>query len=66
MEGQIIIELASNLGFAMIDRMLGGQGVPIDRERDFSDIEMVILEKIIVLCMQLMKDPWKNVVDIDP
>ena len=50
----------------MIDRMLGGQGVPIDRERDFSDIEMVILEKIIVLCMQLMKDPWKNVVDIDP
>ncbi len=66
LKGQIIIELASNLGFAMIDRMLGGQGVPIDRERDFSDIEMVILEKIIVLCMQLMKDPWKNVVDIDP
>ena len=66
LKGQIIIELASNLGFAMIDRMLGGQGVPIDRERDFSDIEMVILEKIIVLCMQLMKDPWKNVVDINP
>ena len=66
LNGNIIIEMAANLGFAMIDRMLGGQGVPIDRERDFSDIEMVILEKIMVLCMQLMKDPWKNVVDIDP
>lgn len=64
--GQIILELAPNLGFAMIDRMLGGQGVSIDKERDFSDIELVILEKIVVLCMSLMKDPWKNVVDVDP
>jgi len=66
LQGQIIIELAPNLGFAMIDRMLGGQGVPIDKERDFSDIELVILNKVMVVCMQLMKDPWKNVIDIDP
>ncbi len=64
--GQVIIELAPNLGFAMIDRMLGGQGVPIEKERDFSDIELVILEKIMILCMSLMKDPWKNVVDVEP
>ena len=30
LNGDIIIELASNLGFAMIDRMLGGQGQPLD------------------------------------
>ena len=64
--GSIIIELGSNLGFAMIDRMLGGQGVPIERNRDYSEIELVILEKILILCMQLMKEPWRNVVDIDP
>ncbi len=64
--GSVIIELAPNLGFAMIDRMLGGQGVPIDKTRDFSDIELTILDKIVVLCMQLMKDPWRNVVDLDP
>ncbi len=66
LQGQIILELAPNLGFAMIDRMLGGQGVPIDKERDFSDIELVILNKIMTICMQLMRDPWKNVVDIEP
>ena len=64
--GSIIIELGSNLGFAMIDRMLGGQGNPIERNRDYSEIELTILEKIIILCMQLMKEPWRNVVDIDP
>ncbi|MBR5579562.1 MAG: flagellar motor switch protein FliM [Lachnospiraceae bacterium] len=64
--GSIIIDLASNLGFAVIDRMLGGQGAPLKKGRDFSDIELSIVEKILVLCMQLMKEPWKNVVEINP
>ena len=64
--GSIILDLSSNLGFAIIDRMLGGQGMPLKKGRDFSDIELTIIEKILVLCMQLMKDPWKNVVEINP
>ncbi len=66
LQGSIIIELAPNLGFAMIDRMLGGQGVPIEKGRDFSEIELTIIDKVITLCMQLMKEPWKNVIDINP
>ncbi len=64
--GNIIIDLSPNLGFAMIDRMLGGQGTPLEKNRDFSEIEMTILEKIIIVCMQLMREPLKNVVDISP
>ncbi|MBR5799934.1 MAG: flagellar motor switch protein FliM [Lachnospiraceae bacterium] len=66
LNGSIIIELATNLGFAMIDRMLGGQGVPLERPRDFSEIEMTILEKVMIICMQLMREPWRNVVDVAP
>ena len=66
LNGNIIIEMAANLGFAMIDRMLGGQGASIDKTRDFSEIELTILDKILVMCMQLMKEPWRNVVDVDP
>ena len=66
LNGSIIIELSPNLGFAMIARMLGGPGLPLEKNRDFSEIEMTIIEKLMVLCMQLMKDPWKNVLDINP
>ena len=66
LSGNIIMELASNLGFAMIDRMLGGQGNPLNKNREFSEIEMSILEKIMVICMQLIREPWKNVIDINP
>ena len=64
--GNIIIELSPNLGFAMIDRMLGGQGVPLEKNRDLSEIEMIILQKLMVVCMQLMREPWRNVLDINP
>lgn len=64
--GTIIMELSTNLGFAMIDRMLGGQGKSLSKTRDFSDIEMTIIYKIIVLCMQHMREPWKNVTSIEP
>lgn len=64
--GNIIIELSPNLGFAMIDRMLGGQGIPLEKSRDFSEIEMTILQKLMVVCMQLMREPWRNVIDVNP
>ncbi|MCR5801723.1 MAG: flagellar motor switch protein FliM [Lachnospiraceae bacterium] len=64
--GNIIIDLATNLGYAMIDRMLGGAGTPLDKNRDFSEIEMSILQKVLVMFTQLLRDPWRNVVDISP
>ena len=46
--------------------MLGGQGNPLEKNREFSEIEMAILEKLIIICMQMMREPWKNVLDINP
>lgn len=66
LNGNVIMELSPNLGFAMIDRMLGGQGTPLEKNRDFSEIEMTILQRLLVICMQLMREPWKNVLDINP
>ncbi|MBQ3792976.1 MAG: flagellar motor switch protein FliM [Lachnospiraceae bacterium] len=64
--GNIIMELSPNLGFSMIDRMLGGKGLPLEKSRDFSEIELTLLERIMVICMQLLREPWKNVLDINP
>lgn len=66
LNGTIIMELAANLGFAIIDRMLGGQGYPLDKNREFSEIELSIIEKIMTICMQLFREPWKNVIELSP
>lgn len=64
--GTIIMELSATVAFAIIDRMLGGAGEPLERNREFSEIENRIVEKIMVICIQLLREPWKNVVEISP
>lgn len=66
LNGNIIIEIATNLCYAMLDRMLGGSGRPLEKSREFSDIELTILQKLLVMFTQLLREPWKNVVDISP
>jgi len=66
LNGNVMVELAANLGYAIIDRMLGGQGNPLDKNREFSEIELAIIEKIIVVCVRLLREPWKNVIEISP
>ncbi|MCR5676492.1 MULTISPECIES: flagellar motor switch protein FliM [Agathobacter] len=66
LNGNIIIEMASNLGYAIVDRMLGGQGGTLERIRDFSEIELLIIERIFVVCVNLLSEPWANVMDVHP
>ena len=44
LEGNVILELASNLGFAIVDRLLGGGGEPLEKSREFTEIELIIIE----------------------
>lgn len=66
LQGNIILELASNLGYAIVDRMLGGAGVPLEKSRDFSEIELLIIERIMNVCTNLLREPWQHVVEIHP
>ena len=51
LSGSIIIELADNLGYAIVDRMLGGLGT---------------LERIYNVCVSLLPEPWSSVCEISP
>lgn len=66
LEGNIIIELAENLGYAIVDRMLGGGGTPLDKSREFSEIELTIIERIFNVFTDLLREPWANVIELNP
>lgn len=66
LKGNIILEMASNLGYAIVDRMLGGRGDPMDKVREFSEIELLIIERIMIVCVNLLREPWENVAGIHP
>ncbi len=66
LEGTIILEMASGLGYTIVDRMLGGAGAPLDKAREFTEIELTIIERIMVVCTNLLIEPWQNVQQIEP
>ncbi len=66
LEGTIVMEMATNLGYAIIDRMLGGAGNSLEKKREFSEIEISIIERIMTICVDMLREPWQNVVDVHP
>ena len=66
LDGNIILELDNGLGYAIIDRMLGGSGQPMDKIRDFSEIELTIIERIMTICTNLLIEPWSSVIQLEP
>lgn len=66
LKGNIIMEMATKLGYTIVDRMLGGEGEPLDKIREFSEIELIIIERVMTSCVELLREPWENVVDCHP
>ncbi len=66
LNGSIIVDLSANLGYAIIDRILGGTGETLEKKREFSEIELSLIEKVMVVCIHQMIEPWINVIEISP
>ena len=66
LNGNAVMDFAPALGYAIIDRLLGGTGATMEKKRDFSEIELTILERIISICIDLLREPWQNVVELRP
>lgn len=64
--GTIILEVDPNIAFTLVDRILGGKGIAMERIREFTEIEIAIIERVIMQLLNIMKEPWENIVTIKP
>lgn len=66
LEGAAILEINPSIAFPMIDRLLGGKGDPYENSREFSDIELNLLDTLLRQIMQNLKEAWSSVTEIFP
>ena len=66
LEGNAIIELNPSIAFTVIDRLFGGSGEFIEINRELTDIEMTIIEKMVLKLLGNMKEPWENIIEMNP
>jgi len=66
LKGTVIADMSSNVGYAIIDRILGGPGFGISKLRDFSEIEKILLERVMLQILSFLPEPWEGVLPLRP
>lgn len=66
LQGSSMITMSQSIAFAIVDRLLGGQGEIYEVDRDYTDIEVALLQRVIRDMTFLLKDAWSNVFEISP
>ncbi len=66
LDGTGVLEINPSIAFPMIDRLLGGKGDPYESTREFSDIELNLLDTILKQMMQNLKEAWAPVTEVFP
>jgi len=66
LNGSLIFDLSPQVAFAIIDRILGGGCNSIGKIRDFTEIELAIIERTMIQMVNLVREPWDNIISIKP
>lgn len=64
LEGNALLEFSPTLSFAIIDRLMGGRGQALYKNRELTEIERSILVKIIERIFDSMEEAWASVVSL--
>ncbi len=63
LEGNGVFSLEPDIGFALVDRLLGGSGEVINIDRPFTDIEQSILMDVVKQAMDEMNAAWEPIIN---
>lgn len=64
--GEIIIDVSPQIAMVMIERLLGGMGEGVSDLRSFTEIELILLRKIVNKMIALMSEAWENIIELRP
>jgi len=62
---QILIELSRPVSFSIMDRLLGGTGRGYDISRDYTEIELSLLEYVFKQIPPLLNSAWNNYIEMN-
>lgn len=67
LEGNAVLELNSNIGYVLIDRVFGGNGkIEYGKARELTDIETTVVEKFIGKMLGFLSESWEDIIEVMP
>lgn len=65
LEGRMVMEVNPNIAYAMLDRMLGGQGSSPSNVSSLTEIETIVMERVFSRALDSFQEAWKSIIDLD-
>lgn len=65
LEGGLVMEVNPNIAYAMLDRLLGGQGKGIPNLETLTEIETSIMEKVFSKALSNFEEAWKSIIELE-
>ncbi|MDD3879740.1 MAG: flagellar motor switch protein FliM [Syntrophomonas sp.] len=66
LHGSAIMEINPNLGFAFLDRLLGGPGYAPSKARALTEIEQTVIERLSQRMLDYLQEPWDSIIQLEP
>lgn len=63
-ESTLMVDMSTNIGFFLIDRLLGGSGDGYALSRDFTEIEIAIITNIYQKLTAYIQDSWCDYIEV--
>ena len=60
------MEINPNLGFAFLDRLMGGPGGTPERVRSLTEIEQTVMERLGQRMLDYLQEPWGSIIEMEP
>jgi len=66
LDGNVVVYVSPEFMFALIDRLLGGQGRVPPKIREFSELEMVLLRRLFKVILGGISETWHSIIALTP
>ncbi|MCF6410576.1 flagellar motor switch protein FliM [Pseudalkalibacillus salsuginis] len=66
LDGRLLIEVNPNIAYAMLDRVLGGQGKGMNKVDSLTEIETRIMNQLFDRALDSFGEAWGSIIDVEP
>ncbi|MFV8827160.1 flagellar motor switch protein FliM [Alkalihalobacterium sp. APHAB7] len=66
LDGRFLMEVNPNIAYTMLDRLLGGKGVAVNKIDNLTEIETRIMSQLFQRTLDSFTEAWTSVVELDP
>ena len=66
LDGRMIMEIHPAVAYAMLDRLLGGNGTSVNKIDNLTEIEFRLMTNLFERTLEHLREAWSGIAEIDP